>query len=492
MAGFWQGAAVDPNDPTGVSDYYVNGKNVASIIGGKLHVFDHANFNAADPGVQSVLQALNPILATPAETSKIIDEDAPGNGAGKGSMKEGLLTAAKAALAMYGAGNLIGGTGAPSITDRIQNFFTPTTTSAPMQLADAGNIMTDVGPGYGPTAGISDADMLKAVQLDEMNVPGVGNPNPVGSAAWNAFETASQGAPFLPPVPGAPGATQEPAPVEDKGKPYDPSAPGNSSNTVPVPPASGKDGSGLLDKAAGGLLSGAAAAAVSAGIGSALSKGGSSGDGGLSAASDAQKAEEDRKAGLRKRINQIYGIDDGTDDPVAKAARDSMAAEENTLGGATRNFYDEQLQHDTEKAFRNNRFALADRGTLGGSAQIDTEKELSRDNTLGATRVADQVANAIAGLKSSREQERLNATNLVNTGSGEDAVNSAQAGLTRSLSNAQAQQHASITGDLFAGGADSVASANAGYNPLLLAQYQNRLGSFFNPGSGSTARTTAT
>lgn len=281
--------------------------------------------------------------------------------------------------------------------------------------------------------------------------------------------------------------------------------------------------------------------------------GGDQGGGGQSAA-DYAASEERRKSGLRKQINQLYGISDassmqapsksqfttgaqpqyvysgGTNDPdggysaggmvvggysdpvfdqagydkaladfdasggmdpVAKAALDTQKKAETTLGDSTRAFYGDQLQHSSEQAFRNNRFALADRGTLGGSAQVDTERELSRDNTLGATRIADQVASAIAGLKNSNESERLNAINLVNSGSGADAVQSAQAGLSRSLENAQSQQKANITGDLFAGGANQIAAANSAYNPLLLAQMQSKMGSFFNPGGGS-ARVTAT
>ncbi len=109
MAGFWQGVAVDPSDPTGISNYYgANGKNVASIIGGKLHVYDPSQFNAADPDVQSVLTTLKPQMATPQETSNIINEDAPGNGAGKGSMKEGLTDAALF-MATMGAGSALAG-----------------------------------------------------------------------------------------------------------------------------------------------------------------------------------------------------------------------------------------------------------------------------------------------------------------------------------------------------------------------------------------------
>lgn len=373
-----------------------------------------------------------------------------------------LLKAALTAAIGHGASSIMGGGGMSSIGDRIQNFFTPGT---------GGTELAGVDPSWGvnPRGTLGVDDLLDAelgTQYADAGVyPKLGVDDMLDAELGREYTKANVYG--VPPVPS--GAKPPPA----------------------VDPSGKKDPS-LFDQFGKPLIQGAASAAAGALIGKVAGAGGGGGDGGLSDAANAQKAEEDRKAGLRKRINQLYGFDDGENDPVAAAAREAMTREEAELSGANRSFYDEQLGHDTERAFRNNRFALADRGTLGGSAQIDTERELSRDNTIGATRIADTVANAIAGLKANREQERLNATNLVNTGSGEDAVQAAQAGLTRSLTNASAMQKANLTGDLFTAGADSVSTANAGYNPLLLTQYQNRLGSFFNPKSASTARTTAT
>lgn len=183
----------------------------------------------------------------------------------------------------------------------------------------------------------------------------------------------------------------------------------------------------------------------------------------------------------------------GTDvDPKAQAARDALKKEETDLSKSTRDFYTEDLEHTYKKAKRNNTFALADRGLLGGSAQIDTEGELNRDNTLGATRLEDEVKAAVAALKNTRETERLNATSLVNSGSGEDAVAGAQAGLTRALDNASATRKASIASDLFTTGADSVAAGNASsYGPLSLQAYRNSLKTFYNP-TGGSAKVTST
>lgn len=271
---------------------------------------------------------------------------------------------------------------------------------------------------------------------------------------------------------------------------------------------------------------------------------GGGGDGGASANI---QAEEARKTALRARINQLYGIatpgggataptreqfttggraatwvpsgDTGYETPavegtldqaaydkamadfnaqggadgVANSAAAQMAKEEQDLADSTRNFYSEDLKHTYDRAKRRNTFALADRGLLGGSAQVDTEGELNRDNTLGATRLEDEVRGAVAGLKSARESERLNAAALVNSGAGEEAIAGAQAGLSRALQNATSTRKASIASDLFANGADAVAAGmNQGVGPAALAQYRNSLKTFYGSGGGSAGRVTAT
>lgn len=202
-----------------------------------------------------------------------------------------------------------------------------------------------------------------------------------------------------------------------------------------------------------------------------------------------QQAEEARKTGLRSRINSLYGLG-GEEDTVSKDAQAQLDTEEKTLSDANRGFYSEDLQHTYDRAKRKNTFALADRGLLGGKAQIDTEAELNRDNTMGATRIEDEVRAAVAALKGQREGERLNAMSLVNSGAGEDAIAGAQAGLTRALDNASATRKASIAGDLFATGANSVApSSNT--DVLAMQRYQNQLKTFFGTSGGNTAKVTA-
>lgn len=190
--------------------------------------------------------------------------------------------------------------------------------------------------------------------------------------------------------------------------------------------------------------------------------------------------------------NKALGDYNAADD-VAAAARGELQSEEDKLAGSTRDFYGEDLKHTYDRAKRNNTFALADRGLLGGTAQVDTERELNRDNTLGATRLEDEVRAAVASLKGQREGERLNALSLVNSGAGEEAVSGAKAGLSRAIQNASATRKASIASDLFTQGADAVAGANdATAQALALQRYQQQLRTFFNPTGGGAGRVTAT
>jgi hypothetical protein len=228
-------------------------------------------------------------------------------------------------------------------------------------------------------------------------------------------------------------------------------------------------------------------------------------------AGDAARAEEARKDALRARIDKLYGIGPQQpiygdpqsgggsvlmraarlagppvvgyqDDPEVVAAQKQMADEQKQLADSTRGYYTDQLARSFGAAERNTRFNLARQGLMGGSADVDANRELQTDQNLGATRIDEAARRAVAQLQTQREQERLNATNLVNAGAGEDAVISAQAGLKNSLENVSTAQKANIFGDLFSTGADAFASQN--YNQALaaqLARYQSSLGAFSRP-----------
>ena len=245
----------------------------------------------------------------------------------------------------------------------------------------------------------------------------------------------------------------------------------------------------------------------------------SSGGGGDGGAGARQEEEERRKDVLRRRIDRMYGISSteprlpspGGEGLIAQTFRGmadkqnpqidasnvtflqeaneaaKQMEEENTkLGQATRSYYTDQLGDQYANAERNTRFKLARQGLLGGSEDIFQQGDVRKDRDLGATRVDESVRRAIASLTGQREEERLNAVNLVNAGSGDSAIGAAAAGLRNSFANAESAQKANIFTDLFANSADTVAASNnADQQAALLARYRDRLSSFF-PAGGTT------
>lgn len=248
--------------------------------------------------------------------------------------------------------------------------------------------------------------------------------------------------------------------------------------------------------------------------------GGKGGDSGQAAAAD-----EARKAALRARIDSLYGnsrtdarpeLVSGTpakgfgkigeylhnatvpagqaaydaDQAAADRARAQMTDEAKQVGDATRGYYTDQLTRSFGAAERNNRFNLARAGLQGGSADVDTNAELSTDRNLGATRIDQAARSAAANLDAQREQERMQAISLVNSGAGDSAVLSAQAGLKNSLAQAQNTNKVNLFSDLFTTGANGVADINQNAAlAAMLGRYNQQLSSYF-PTSSSGGRVT--
>lgn len=271
-----------------------------------------------------------------------------------------------------------------------------------------------------------------------------------------------------------------------------------------------------------------------------MSSGGGGGDGG---AAEREQQEEQRKRELRARIDRLYGVGEpaapssggykiewiqqpdktwrgirsDTNDVIQtiepgehpntaayrpggirtipgerpQDARKAMDQENTKLAEATRGYYTDQLGKDYAKAERQTRFKLARQGLLGGSEDINQQGEVKSDRDLGATRVDEAVSRAVSGLKTQREQERLNAIQLVNSGSGESAVSAAQTGLRNSFENAATAQKADLFSDLFANSADAVSAGNmADREAALLGRYRDKLSSFFPTKSTTGGRVT--
>lgn len=232
--------------------------------------------------------------------------------------------------------------------------------------------------------------------------------------------------------------------------------------------------------------------------------GGGGGNSGQAAAED-----EARKQALRDRIDRLYGakttrpvmgvVEDPNlkgfgrqfskviprqigeeTDPDALAAQQQMKDESQQVVDATRGYYTDQLTRSFGAAERNNRFRLARAGLQGGSADVDTNAELSTDRNLGATRIDQAARAAAANLDTQREQERMNAISLVNSGAGDSAVLSAQAGLKNSLAQAQNTNKVNLFSDLFTTGANGVADMNQNAAlAAMLGRYNQQLTSFF-------------
>lgn len=134
-------------DDSGTNFHYYgpNGKNVADILNGKLLVYDPANFNAQDPNVQSVLQKLKPQMGSAQDVSNAINENAPGNGNGNGSMMEGLTDAALFA-ATAGAGGALAGA-APGVEAGAGGAFDMGGTAGALGPGASGSALSSLAPG---------------------------------------------------------------------------------------------------------------------------------------------------------------------------------------------------------------------------------------------------------------------------------------------------------------------------------------------------------
>jgi hypothetical protein len=205
----------------------------------------------------------------------------------------------------------------------------------------------------------------------------------------------------------------------------------------------------------------------------------------------AAQEEAARRAALRSRIDKMYGAVAG-DDADTVAGRTALETERTKLSDATRGYYADQLGDDYSEAERKTRFNLARQGLLGSSEEVSRQADLKKDRDLGATRIDEAVARAVAQLTTQREQERLKSINLVNAGEGEQAVNAAQAGIRSSYDSVANQQKAELFDDLFAGAVEAGNSAQAANQEALLAsRYRQRLGSFFPSNNASTGRVTS-
>lgn len=201
--------------------------------------------------------------------------------------------------------------------------------------------------------------------------------------------------------------------------------------------------------------------------------------GGDTSGAQQQQAEQSRKQALIAQINGLF------DAPDARAAYDTQAT---GVGDALRSNYTSDLKDKYDIANRDLTFSAARAGQIGSTVQADKKALLDRQNELGSTRVNDAVTQALTQLAGSREGQRNNAINLVNAGSGSDAVNAAQTGLQNSITAAQSAPKQALFGDLFQNAAlNQVAGNQNAQNSALAAYLGYKSGGLppLNPVSGS-------
>lgn len=205
--------------------------------------------------------------------------------------------------------------------------------------------------------------------------------------------------------------------------------------------------------------------------------GGSSSTGGDTTAADLAKAEEARKAEQRAKVNAIFDTDYSADD-----AR---------VAGAVRGRYTDELGQTYGDAERNLKFNLARSGNVGSSTQADQYANLQREHELGGLRVNDAVENALADLRANRETNRGRSLQLVDSGSGDAAIQSGEAAIKSGIDFAQSQNRQRLFDDLFTDAAFlKTAADNTARGQNAAALYGNLRNSGLRapstPGSGPT------
>ena len=174
----------------------LGGKGILDASNGDLAGFQ------ADPDAQKLLRDGSYRVASAQDWARLQNPNDPENGAGSGSMKEGILSALAAAAAMYGAGNFLGG---PGVTDlggglTVDGFgnvvggsgintggsILPDFSTPSWMQPTAGGV-ADTGFGAGKVAGMTpeEANILTNGAIAE------GNYVPTAAEINNAFPTAA-------------------------------------------------------------------------------------------------------------------------------------------------------------------------------------------------------------------------------------------------------------------------------------------------------------
>jgi hypothetical protein len=166
------------------------------------------------------------------------------------------------------------------------------------------------------------------------------------------------------------------------------------------------------------------------------------GGGSSDAGEEANRAERERQAAIHAtqgRINSVF------DSP-------QRAGDIADFVGAMRTFYNNKLAKDAAETQRNNTFALARSGLIGGSAQVDKQKEFADKHSEGVLEVERRAQGAGAQLESADQDARARLLSLATTGL--DATTGAEQAAAAMRTNLQAgrsQAEADNLGNVFGG-----------------------------------------
>lgn len=155
----------------------------------------------------------------------------------------------------------------------------------------------------------------------------------------------------------------------------------------------------------------------------------------------AQASEDARRAaiaGTTSRVNQIY------DAP-------SRQAQYNDFVGALREHYTGDVNRQKTVADRNSKFALARGGLIGGSAEVDANRNLGEEYQKGLLNAENRAQSGLSSLKNQDEASRMQLIQLAQSGlDSTTAASRAMSNMSADTRGNMADAQAKGLGDVFA------------------------------------------
>lgn len=164
------------------------------------------------------------------------------------------------------------------------------------------------------------------------------------------------------------------------------------------------------------------------------------GGGSSRAADEANRQEQQRQAAIRgtqARVNQVF------DSP-------QRGADISDFVGAMRDYYQQDLDRQKVDTDRQLRFAMARGGLLGGSVNVDTQKQFGEQYGRGLLDVERRAQGAGAELEAADQDARARLISLATSGlDATTAASQAAAAMRTNLAAGKSQAQAQGLGDAF-------------------------------------------